>query len=153
MPGGRPTEYKPDYARMVEEIIKEGGFSIPQLCKVFKVKSRSTIYDWMDDYPEFSDGVRKGRKAYDGDKIYSALKKRAVGFKYTETTRELDDDGELVVTKKVSKNVVPDVAAIKHWQVNMDQANWAERQEHEIILPKAIRIIYDDPLAEKKTDE
>ena len=112
---------------MAKEIIRHTGFSIAKLAKVFKVH-RDTIYDWMGEYPDFSDGVRQGRKIFDGVAIERCLVKRALGYRFTETTRERSTGGEMVVTKKVSKFVPPDIASIKHWQVNMDQANWADKQ-------------------------
>jgi hypothetical protein len=69
---------------------------------------------------------------WEGQKIHKSLVKRAVGFRYTETTSETDDSGVLKITKKVSKYYPPDVAAIKHWQSNMDPENWKDRQSFEI---------------------
>jgi predicted DNA-binding transcriptional regulator AlpA len=130
-PGGRPTDYKPEYARMAQLCIEDSGFSMYKLAKLFGV-TRSTIYRWIEFEKEFSDGVKIGRKVWEGQKIHKSLVKRAVGFRYTETTSETDDSGVLKITKKVSKYYPPDVAAIKHWQSNMDPENWKDRQSFEI---------------------
>ena len=139
-PGGRPTDYKPDYARMAKIAIEKSGFSVPSLAKLFNV-DRATIYRWMDKHPEFCDAIRDGRKTYEGIKIHRALAKRAVGYTYTETYRELNPiTGELEVVKKVRKQQPPDVAAIKHWQVNMDPDNWKDKKHvsGDMVISQAI---------------
>jgi hypothetical protein len=128
--GGRPPKYKSEYANMAKEIIRHSGFSIPKLAKVFSV-DRATVYRWMGEYPKFCDGIRQGRKIFDGIAIERSLVRRATGYRFTETTKEPNADGEMITTKRVSKIVPPDVAAIKHWQTNMDQANWKDRKSHE----------------------
>lgn len=127
-PGGRPPDYKPEYAQMAQFCIEDSGFSMFKLAKLFKV-SRSTIYRWIEGHQEFRDAVEKGRTVWDGLKIHKSLVKRAVGFRYTETTQEADENGDMKTTKKVSKMFPPDVAAIKHWQVNRDPDRWKDRQD------------------------
>ena len=85
---------------------------------------------------------------------------RALGYRYTETTKEpvghIDRvTGEvttsLEVTKKVRKHVIPDVGAIKHWQVNRDSENWSDKQQREITGkdggPVALVAFPDKPLS------
>ena len=127
--GGRPTDYKPEYARMAQLCIEDSGFSMYKLAKLFNV-TRSTIYRWLEIEKEFSDGVEKGRTVWDGQKIHISLVKRAVGFSYSETTKEPDNNGTMKTVKKVRKYFPPDVAAIKHWQVNRDPVRWKDKSEH-----------------------
>ncbi len=51
------------------------------------------------------------------DEVIKALKKRATGYETTEVTEEYSDDGtggiKMVKRKVVSKNVPPDVSAVK----------------------------------------
>ena len=53
----------------------------------------------------------------DNEKVKKALLKRAVGYEAQEVTEEYTDDGEggvkMVKRKVVSKNVPPDVSAVK----------------------------------------
>lgn len=135
-PGGRPTDYKTEYAHMAQLTIEEGGFSLVKLAKLFNC-NRSTIYQWMEDHEEFSDSIETGRRNYEGQKIHRSLIKRAVGFNYTETTRELRPvyengeitDQKIIITKKVKKYFPPDVAAIKHWQINRHPEKWVDKQQ------------------------
>ena len=130
-PGGRPTSYKPEYADMAKLCIEDSGFSMYKLAKLFNV-TRSTIYRWVEIEKEFSDYVEKARTVWDGHKIHKSLVKRSVGFSYNEVTREPNTTGELTVTRKVRKYFPPDVAAIKHWQVNREPKRWKDRSSHEI---------------------
>lgn len=127
-PGGRPSDYKPEYAAMVERIIRYGGFSIVKIAKIFGV-CKNTIYNWMADHDEFYLAIDKGRKLFDGIQIENALVRRATGYRYNETTLEPQANGGLAITKVVRKSVAPDVAAIKHWQANMQPERWKDRQE------------------------
>ena len=129
--GGRPTDYRPEYANMAKICIEDSGFSMYKLAKLFGV-SRSTIYRWMEYEDKFSDGIKKGRTTFEGIKIHKSLVKRAEGFAYNETTKELDQaTGKMKTTKIVRKYYPPDVAAIKHWQTNMDPENWRDKQSVE----------------------
>ena len=87
-----------------------------------------------------------------------SLLKRALGYKYTETTREPvivskrgvidgEDIGEggsveeaversLVTTKQVTKEVVPDVTAQTFWLKNRQPQRWSDKKEidHQIAI-------------------
>ena len=138
-PGGRPPKYKKEYCRMAKEIIRHTGFSIAKLAKVFDVKPQS-VYNWMGEHQEFFESIRDGRKIFEGIKIERSLVRRATGYRFTETTREKTDDGNMEIVRKVTKHVAPDVAAIKHWQINMLQAYWSDKQKHEISTPPDSKI-------------
>jgi hypothetical protein len=125
---GRPTDYNEDYPRQARLLIEKSGFSITNMAKLFNV-SRSTIYVWLDEHTRFMDNIRKGRKHFEGIKVHKALEKRAIGYRYTETVKELDPKtGTMRTVKKTSKQMAPDVSAIKHWQVNMDPDNWKDKK-------------------------
>jgi len=136
-PGGAPTKYRDDYARMALELFRSVPFSVVKLAKVLGVQ-RSSVYNWMGEHPEFLDSIRQGRKIFDGQKIERSLVRRATGYRYTETTEEYDEDKSLKSVKKVKKTVPPDVAAIKHWQINMDQANWADKQRVDVDITERV---------------
>jgi len=134
---GRKTKYDPDFARQAELIVSESNLSIAKLCKLFKVKSRETIYQWMRDHKEFLDSIERGRDIYLNRKIKASLAKRATGYRYTETTKERIVDKEtgqedIVVTKVVSKKMPADVSAIKFWTLNRDSENWKDSKNVDI---------------------
>ena len=152
-PGGRPTAYKIEYSDMAKLCIEDSGFSMYKLAKLFDV-SRSTIYKWIEDHKEFSDSVEKARDKYDGIKIHKSLVKRAEGFAYIETTQEAKPvifkhaDGaeeiqgdRLLVTKKVRKYFPPDIASIKHWQVNRDPGKWKDKHDVDLTDSRMVQDI------------
>src|SRR5690606_38975175 len=88
--------------------------------------SRSTLSDWKNKFPDISNALKKGKEIVDRQ-VENALLKRALGYKYDEITRELKEvvnpeTGEveevLVETKRVTKEVQPDVTAQIFWLKN-----------------------------------
>lgn len=59
MPGGRPTDYNPDYCQVAIDLGAEGKTYTAianNLCT-----SRETLYNWMDKHPEFLDAMKRSR--------------------------------------------------------------------------------------------
>lgn len=48
---------------------------------------RTTLYDWKNKHPDISDALKKGKEVIDRQ-VENALLKRALGYEYTEVTRE-----------------------------------------------------------------
>ncbi len=78
------------------------------------------MYNWFEADEELKEGKEEVADSL-LDKTESQLMKRIKGYSYTEVTKELRNpkksdrekiEPELVVTKKVTKHVVPDVGAI-----------------------------------------
>lgn len=90
--------------------------------------STTTLYDWCNNYPNFSDALKKGKEVVDRE-VENALLKRALGYCYEETTRETDETGQLVVTKIVTKEVVPDTTAQIFWLKNRKPKEWRDKVE------------------------
>jgi len=59
MPAGRPSKYDPKYCQMAIEFMKD-GFSVTALAGHIGV-SRSTIFLWAENNPEFSDALKTGQ--------------------------------------------------------------------------------------------
>lgn len=56
--------------------------------------SRSTLNKWKQDYSDISDALKKGKEIVDRQ-VENALLKRALGYTYTEVTRErIEDKGQ-----------------------------------------------------------
>lgn len=90
----------------------------------------STFYEWKKTYPEFSESLKKGKEIVD-IQVENALLKRALGYKYTETTSEVGENGEMRVTKQVTKEVVPDTTAQIFWLKNRKPTLWRDKQSIE----------------------
>lgn len=85
----------------------------------------STLYEWKKKYTEFSEALKKGKEVVDIE-VENALLKRALGYKYEEVTKELRD-GELVETKRITKEVLPETLAQIYWLKNRKPDKWREK--------------------------
>lgn len=104
----------------------------------------STLYDWQKKYPEIAEALKKGKDVIDRQ-VENALLKRALGYEYEEITQEralkkdvkgkpmTDLHGfpvyEMVMTKKVKKEVVPDTTAQIFWLKNRKPEQWRDKRD------------------------
>ena len=96
----------------------------------------SSFNDYKTKYPELVEALKKGKEVVDIE-VENALLKRAMGYKYTETTQEQvknPDTGEyeLVVTKTVTKEIAPDTTAQIFWLKNRKPQEWRDKRETEL---------------------
>lgn len=106
--------------------------------------SKDTFYRYKKQYPDFSDTLKKGKEVVDFE-VENALLKRALGYEYEEVTTERvaekDEKGkmltdihgfptyDMVVTKKVKKEVAPDTTAQIFWLKNRKPKEWRDKQD------------------------
>lgn len=93
----------------------------------------STLQTWKSKYQDIRDTLKRGKEVIDRQ-VENALLKRALGYRYKETTRELVTDketgySELVVTKIVEKEVVPDTTAQIFWLKNRKPEEWRDKRD------------------------
>jgi len=106
------------------------GLTDEQIAKKCEVVP-STLYEWKKRHSEISEALKKGKEPVD-IAVENALLKRALGYDYVETTQELRRDTEsgemrLVVTKIVTKMVVPDTIAQFYWLKNRRPDKWQDK--------------------------
>lgn len=106
----------------------------------------STLYDWQKKYSEIAEALKRGKDVIDRQ-VENALLKRALGYEYEEVTKErsikkdmkgdyaIDLQGfpiaEMVTTKIVTKQVVPDTTAQIFWLKNRKPEQWRDKQQVE----------------------
>ncbi|MDQ6353974.1 helix-turn-helix domain-containing protein, partial [Enterococcus faecalis] len=78
--------------------------------------SRSTLNEWKKRFPDIKDTIKRGKEVVDRQ-VENALFKSAVGYEYTEITKELTDSG-MKVTKRVTKQVAPNPTSAIFWLKN-----------------------------------
>lgn len=96
----------------------------------------STFRKYRNEHEALSAALKKGKEVADVE-VENSLFKRATGYRYDEVTRELqtvvDEDGEivkaLVETKRVTKEVQPDVTAQIFWLKNRRPDKWRDKQD------------------------
>lgn len=111
------------------------GLTDEQIAKNMGVR-RETLYDWMKKYPNISNALKRGKEVVDVE-VENALLKRALGYTFTETTKELRENPEtgneeLVVTKVVTKEIAPDTTAQIFWLKNRRPDVWRDKQNVDI---------------------
>ena len=126
-------------AKYTEWITEEGllkiegwardGLTDKQIAENMGVAER-TFTDWKKKFSAISAVLKKGKEVIDRQ-VENALLKRALGYEYVETTKELTDLG-LTVTKQVTKQVSPDTTAQIFWLKNRKPKEWRDKKETEV---------------------
>lgn len=97
--------------------------------------SKQTFYRYKKEKSDFCDSLKKGKEIVDYE-VENALLKRALGYEYEEKTFETKYDENLqmfreVLTKRVTKQVVPDTTAQIYWLNNRKPKQWRNKREYE----------------------
>lgn len=98
--------------------------------------TRETLRVWKNKFSVISATLKRGKEVVDVE-VENALLKRALGYTYTETTKERGvnpDTGkrELITTKKVIKEIPPDTTAQIFWLKNRRPDLWRDKQNVEL---------------------
>lgn len=94
-----------------------------------------TLYRWKEQYCQICQSLKRGKEVVD-IQVENALLKRALGYSYKEITRESQfnpqtEQYELVVTKEVTKEVIPDTTAQIFWLKNRKPDEWRDKKNVE----------------------
>lgn len=102
------------------------GLTDEELAGRMKI-SLSTFYAWKEKYSDISEAIKKGKEVIDFE-VEQALLKRAMGYTYTETRKEIDANGKkkVIVTEK---HVEPDTVAQIFWLRNRKPNKWRNNPE------------------------
>lgn len=92
MAKGKFSEWLTPEGLLIIEGWARDGLIDEQIAKNIGI-SRSTLSVWKTKYPDISDALKKGKEVVDRE-VENALLKRALGYRYTETTKEAVKDPE-----------------------------------------------------------
>lgn len=124
------------------------GFTDEQIAEKMGI-SRSTLNSWKDKYSDISDTLKRGKEVVDRQ-VENALLNRALGYEYTEVTKEyIPEVGKMIVTKEVSKQVVPDTTAQIFWLKNRKPDVWRDKKD----VGLAGELNTNNPFADLTTEE
>lgn len=95
-----------------------------------------TLYEWKNRFSEIREATKKGKEVADIE-VENALFKRAMGYSYEEVTteRRVDPDTgdvQMVETKRVTKEVLPDTTAQIFWLKNRKPKEWRDKRDVEV---------------------
>jgi hypothetical protein len=145
MPAGRPSPYKPDFARIAERLCRNGATDI-EVADILGISVR-TFYRWCLLHDEFTAAVRVGKDAAD-DRVERALYQRAVGYDYT-AEKIVTPKGGGPVAVPYTMHVPADVRAALHWLAIRRPKPWARAPEPDtdiaaIIAERRKRVVIEN---------
>lgn len=120
----RPTKFKPEYAKQAAKLCELGATDI-ELADFFEVNT-TTIYEWRNQYPEFSKAVIAGKEMADA-RVERAFYNRAVGYTF-DSEKIFQFQGEIIRAPS-REHVPPDAGAAMNWLKNRQPDKWRDKQE------------------------
>jgi hypothetical protein len=145
-PGGRPTDYRPEYASLAEKLCRFGATDA-DLADEFGVSVR-TIQRWTGRHEEFCRALRAGKDPAD-ERVERSLYQRAVGYEM-DACKILMHDGKPVIVPYVEQ-VGPDTTACIFWLKNRRRDKWTDTRREELSGPdgKPIEVSAVDEIARR----
>lgn len=112
--------------------------------------SVASFHNYKKDHLDFLESLKTSKDEADVI-VENSLYKRALGYMYDEVTREqkldpLTGETSLVVTKVVTKEVVPDTTAQIFWLKNRKPKEWRDKQEIDHHIPNGLEVKSDEEL-------
>lgn len=111
---------------MLLECWKRDGLNDSQIASRINVNP-GTLSKWRREYPEINEALKKGKEIIDYQ-VENALLKTALGYKSKEVKvvmETLPTGKNRTVRKEIStKDVVPNVSAIRMWLINRSPEKW-----------------------------
>lgn len=150
-PIGRPTSYKPEYAKVAAMMCLNGAID-PELAEEFGV-SIPTLYNWRAKYPEFLKAIVVNKEIADS-RVERSLYQRAVGYTQESEKVFMQAGSREPVRVPFKENVPPDVSSMIFWLKNRQPLRWKDRHEqsatvtHITRTPDELRQLIMEKIAE-----
>lgn len=126
MPGGRPSDFKPEFVEQAEKLSKLGATDM-EIADFFEVDVR-TIHRWKITHPEFCHSLNVGKEEADA-KVERSLFQRATGFEHDSVKFFMPAGAAKAVEVPFREYVVPDTTACIFWLKNRKPAEWRDKHE------------------------
>ena len=123
MPGGRPSSYKPEYAKQAEKLAMLGATD-QEIADFFEVDVR-TVYRWKHDYDKFCQALKAGKDVVD-DRVERSLYQKAIGYEQEEVKIFMPAGAEAPVYAPYRAKVAPDTTAAIFWLKNRRSDQWRD---------------------------
>lgn len=132
-PGGRPTKYRKEYARIAYQLCRLHGYIDERLAEVLEV-GIATLKRWKNEHEEFRAQVQRGKDEFDGEQVESALLKRAKGFVRKRVTKRtyLVGNRQRIETTETIEDVAGSVAAEKFWLRKRNPQRWLAAEKDDL---------------------
>lgn len=126
MSAGRPTKYKPEFAKQVIALC-EHGFTDQELADFFDV-GISTLYRWKSERPEFRDAIKSAGEVAD-ERVERSLYQKAIGYEQDAVKVFMPAGAEKPVYAPIRERVPADTAAAIFWLKNRRKEKWRDKSE------------------------
>lgn len=133
MPAGRPSGYKPEFAKQAAKLCKLGATD-KELADFFEVDT-ATIYRWRNEHKEFCEAVIVGKERAD-ERVERSLYNRAVGYTY-ESEKVFQFQGNIIRAPTL-EHVPPDPGAALNWLKNRQGERW--RDKHDLAVTGGVTV-------------
>ena len=124
---GRPSKYWPELHNGLARAYAMAGLSLDVIAGRLDI-ALSTLYEWKDKYPLFSEALSAG-KQYADDVVEASLFQRATGYDHKAVKIFMPANAEEPVYAPYVEHVPPDVTAAKLWLTNRKPRQWKEKME------------------------
>jgi hypothetical protein len=143
MPAGRPSSYKPEFAKQAEKLCLLGATDV-ELGDFFGVR-RETIWAWAQKHEEFSNALKAGKAAAD-ERVAQSLYHKAIGYTFDAVKIFMPGGADKPVYAPYREHVAPDTTAAIFWLKNRRPDEWRDKSEH-LIRHENVDDLTDDELA------
>ena len=124
---GRPSEYNPKiHDKLIYQLVRDNKTNDDIAENYFGI-TRTTLYEWLNTHPSFSDAYKKGQEAK-VDNVALNLYQRAAGVTIKETTVIKKNGKDVEEIKEVTKEIPPDVGAMCFILKTQRRKQWSESQ-------------------------
>lgn len=139
---GRPSKYSPDFHPPLAEALARNGLTLEQIADKIGITT-STLYEWKNQYPAFSESLKRGKEEPDS-KVEHSLYERAIGYVNKDAVKIfMPANAPEPVYAPYEEHVAPDVTAQIFWLKNRRPDRWRDKQELEVDASMEIRHTFD----------
>ena len=146
--GGRPSGYKPEYAKIAKLMLTKGA-TVVEIADSFGVTVQ-TIWNWRNAHEAFFEAFLDLNENFD-KRVEYALGQRAVGYDYDDI-KVFNNNGVPVIVP-IKKHLPADVNAAKFWLAARQGAKWKVREELEVTGDEAFKQLLQSMGKKKEGDQ
>ena len=125
---GRPTLYKPEYAKQAEKLAVLGATD-KEFADFFEVDVR-TIYRWKHAHDDFCQALKAGKEVADA-RVERSLYQKAIGYEQDEVKIFMPGNAQEPVYAPFIAKVAPDTTAAIFWLKNRKPEEWRDKTERD----------------------
>ena len=122
---GRPTKYKPEYAKQALKLCENHGATDLELADFFEVNVL-TIHRWKIKHAAFCNAIKVGKDVAD-NRVEHSLYQKAMG--YTYPSEKIFQSGGEIIRAETLEHVPPSDTAIIFWLKNRRKEDWRDKRE------------------------